>query len=75
MIIEAVLTLAALGVVSTQAEEAAPTLVAARTLHIGLATALTSNHAERRVRVAVAHPPILGPIWVTVTSYSTDRCS
>lgn len=71
--IQTVLTLAALRIVSAQAKEARLTLVTARPLNIDLATALTSNHAEGRVGVAIAHPSILRPIWVTVTSYGTDK--
>lgn len=71
---ETVLTLAALRVVSAQAKEASLTLVAARPLDVGLATALTSQHAEGRVGVAVAHASILRTVWVAVTSYGTDRC-
>lgn len=74
VIAESVLTLAALRIVSAQAEKAGLTLVAAWPLDIGLATALTSHHAEGRVRVAVAHPSILGTIWVAVTGYRTYRC-
>lgn len=70
---ETVLTLAALRVVSTQAEKAGLTLVAARPFDIGLATALTSHHAEGGVGVAIAHPSILRTIWVAVTSWGTDR--
>lgn len=67
-----VLTLAALRVFSTQAKEAAFTLVATRPLNVGLAATLTSHHAEGGVGVAVAHPPILRTIWVTVTSCGTE---
>lgn len=65
---EDTLTLAALRVVRTQAEEARLTLVAARPLYIGLAAALTSQHAQRGVHVAVAHPSVLRTVWVAVTS-------
>lgn len=64
--------MAALRVVSAQAEVAGLTLVAAWPLDIGLATALTSHHAEGRVGVAVAHPSILRTIWVAVTSYGAS---
>lgn len=70
---ERVLTLAALRVVSTQAKKARLTLVAAWPLHVALATALTSHHAEGRVRVAVAHPSILRTVRVAVTRCGTYR--
>lgn len=71
VVAESLLTLAALRVVSAQSKKAGLTLVAARPLDIGLAAALTSNHAKGRVRVAVAHPSVLGAIWVAVTSCRT----
>lgn len=71
--IENVLTLAALRVVSAEAKEAGFTLVATRALNIGLATTLTSHHAEGSVGVAVTHPTILRSIRVAVTSYGTGK--
>lgn len=70
---EGVLTLAALRVVSAQAKKARLTLVAARPLDVALATALSSHHAEGRVRVAVAHPSVLRTVWVAVTGCGTYR--
>lgn len=71
VVIESLLTLAALRVVSAKAEKAALTFVATRPLDICLTAALTSHHAKGRVRVAVAHPSILGAIWIAVTSCRT----
>lgn len=67
-----VLTLAALGVVCTQAEEARLTSVTAGSIHMEFAATLTSHQSQRRVRVTVAHPTMLGAFWVTVTCWGTE---
>lgn len=67
----AVLTLAALGVVCTQAEEARLTSVTAGSVHMEFAATLTSHQSQRRVCVTVAHATMLGAVRVTVTCWGT----
>lgn len=66
---DGVLTLAALGVVGAEAEEARLALVTARPFHVGLAAALTGHHAQGGFGVAVAHPAVLRAVRVAVASF------
>lgn len=67
-----VLTLAALGVVCAQTEEARLTSVTASAIHVWFATTLAGHQSKRSVCVTVAHPTVQGTVRVTVTCWETS---